>query len=107
MSALATPPETKKDPARTMSEAAERRCEEVVSPAIYADPKAIDEAFEDLRANDPLAWLEPKGFRPFWAVTKHADIMEVSRLNRIFTNGQRELLSPLDTPPLDLDPNTL
>ncbi|MCI4644437.1 MAG: cytochrome P450 [Hyphomonadaceae bacterium] len=97
MTALATPPETKKNPDRTMSEAGERRCEQIVSPAIYADAKAIDEAFEDLRANDPLAWVEPQGFRPFWAVTKHADILEISRQNKLFTNGQREILSPLDT----------
>lgn len=97
MTALATPPETKKDSSRSMSDAAARRCEQVISPAVYADPKFLDEAFEDLRANDPLAWLEPEGYRPFWAVTKHADILEISRQNEAFTSGQREILTPLDT----------
>lgn len=90
---LAFPPDTKKDPARRMSEAAAATCEQIVTPAVYADQPVLDSAFRRLRAEDPLAWCEPKDFRPFWAVTKHADIMEVSRQNQLFTNGQREMLS--------------
>ena len=91
---LATPPNTKLDPTRTMSEAAARNADKVISPQVYSRPRELDEAFADLRANDPMAWLEPEGFRPFWAATKHADIMEISRQNDKFTNNQREILSP-------------
>lgn len=91
--ALATPPETKMDPARKMSDVAAANCDLIVDPAVYADQEALDDAFARLRAEDPLAWCEPEGFRPFWAVTKHADIMEISRQNALFTNGERELLS--------------
>ncbi|WP_353256574.1 cytochrome P450 [Hyphomonas sp.] len=91
--ALATPPQTKLDPARTMSQAAADTCNLIVTPAVYADAKTLDASFERLRAEDPLAWCEPEFFRPFWAVTKHADIMEVSRQNTLFTNGEREMLS--------------
>ena len=91
--ALATPPETKMDPDRTMSAAAAATCEQIVDPAVYADQPKLDAAFAKLRAEDPLAWCEPENFRPFWAVTKHADIMEVSRQNKLFTNGEREMLS--------------
>ena len=91
--ALATPPETKRDPSRTMSKAGAETCEAIVTPAFYADLKLQDTTFARLRAEDPLAWCEPEAFRPFWAVTKHADIMEVSRQNQLFTNGEREMLS--------------
>lgn len=91
--ALATPPQTKLDPARTMSQAAADTCNLIVTPAVYADAKTLDASFARLRAEDPLAWCEPEFFRPFWAVTKHADIMEVSRQNTLFTNGEREMLS--------------
>ena len=91
--ALATPPETKMDRGRTMSAAAEATHNLIVDPAIYADPDQLDAAFRKLRAEDPVAWCEPEGYRPFWALTKHADIMEVSRQNKLFTNGEREMLS--------------
>ena len=91
--ALATPPETKMDRGRTMSAAAEATHNLIVDPAIYADPDQLDAAFRKLRAEDPVAWCEPEGDRPFWALTKHADIMEVSRQNKLFTNGEREMLS--------------
>lgn len=91
--ALATPPETKMDRGRTMSAAAEATRNLIVDPAIYADPDQLDAAFRKLRAEDPVAWCEPEGYRPFWALTKHADIMEVSRQNKLFTNGEREMLS--------------
>lgn len=97
MTGLAIPPETKMDSSRTMSAVAAATCEEIVSPAVYADPARLDAAFARLRAEDPLAWVEPEGYRPFWAVTKHADIMDISRQNALFTNSQREILTPLDT----------
>ncbi len=90
---LATPPETKMDPSRVMSAAAAATADLIVDPAVYADQTRLDAVFKRLRAEDPLAWCEPEAFRPFWAVTKHADIMEVSKQNKLFTNGEREILS--------------
>ena len=91
--AVAQPPKTKMDPARTMSAAAAASADQIVNPEVYAQPEQLDAAFARLRAEDPVAWCEPEAFRPFWAVTKHADIMEVSRQNKLFTNGEREMLS--------------
>ena len=91
--ALAVPPLTKKDPSRQMSAAAAATADKIVDPQVYADMDTLDAAFSRLRAEDPVAWCEPADFRPFWAVTKHADIMEISRQNKLFTNGEREMLS--------------
>ncbi len=94
---LATPPETKMDPSRQMSDAAREASNLIVNPAVYANPPLLDATFKRLRNEDPLAWCEPDLFRPFWAVTKHADIFEISKQNATFTNGQREMLSLRET----------
>jgi hypothetical protein len=43
----------------------------------------------ELRHNDPVRWTEPSDYRPFWALTKHADIMEVERQSSQFIVGPR------------------
>jgi cholest-4-en-3-one 26-monooxygenase len=37
------------------------------------------EAWRLLRAEAPVAYFAPPGYEPFWAITKHADIMEISK----------------------------
>ena len=61
----------------------------IVSPRSYAHPAALHETFRWLRANDPVALVEAEKFDPFWAVTKHADIMQVGRDKALFHNGDR------------------
>lgn len=49
-----------------------------------------DEIHDDLawiRANAPLAIAKPRGFDPFWMVSKHADIKEIGRQPQIFNNA--------------------
>jgi cytochrome P450 len=60
----------------------------LVDPSAYADDR-IHDAYRWLRANNPLGRVELEGFDPFWAVTRHADILEVSRQNTLFHNGDR------------------
>jgi cytochrome P450 len=57
-------------------------------PAAYADGR-IFEAYRWLRANEPLGVAEIEGVDPFWVVTRHADILEISRQNDLFHNGDR------------------
>ena len=59
----------------------------IVDPKAYAAEKPVDEAFKFLRKEMPLARAEPEGITPFWAVTKHADILEVEKQNDLFHNG--------------------
>ncbi len=59
----------------------------VISPKAYAEDKPVHEAFRWLRANAPLGRAEINGFSPFWIVSKHADILEISRQNALFHNG--------------------
>ncbi len=55
----------------------------LVDPKAYADDR-IHDAYTWLRANQPLGWASPEGYDPFWVVTRHADILEVSRQNDLF-----------------------
>jgi cytochrome P450 len=57
-------------------------------PAAYADGR-IHETYRWLRANEPLGIADIPGVDPFWAVTRHADILEISRQNDLFHNGDR------------------
>ena len=57
-----------------------------IDPKSYGDD-SVHEAFRWLRANQPLGKAELPGLYPFWMVTKHADILEVSRQNDLFHSG--------------------
>lgn len=67
----------------------------ISNPKTYTDPSAYDAIFAQLRAHDPVAWLEPGNYRPFWAVTKLDDILEVERQGDIFINEPRSKLVPI------------
>ena len=57
-------------------------------PASYADGR-IHEAYRWLRAHQPLGVADVEGVDPFWVVTRHEDILEISRQNDLFHNGDR------------------
>lgn len=63
--------------------------ETLVNPAAYADHR-IHDTYAWLRANMPLSIAEPEGYDPFWVVTRHADILDISRRNAEFHNGDRQ-----------------
>ncbi len=62
--------------------------ETIVDPKAYADGR-IYESYAWLRANNPLGVAQPAGYDPFWVVTRHGDILEISRQNDLFHSGDR------------------
>lgn len=62
----------------------------LTDPKAYGEWNGLHEKFAWARANAPLAVAEVPDFDPFWAVTRHADIMEVSRNNKLFASGVRQ-----------------
>ena len=62
--------------------------ETIVDPKAYADGR-IYESYAWLRTNNPLGVAQPAGYDPFWVVTRHADILEISRQNQLFHSGDR------------------
>jgi cytochrome P450 len=60
----------------------------LVDPAAYADAR-IHDTYRWLRKNEPFGVAEVEGVDPFWVATKHEDILEISRQNDLFHNGDR------------------
>src|SRR5271155_2307498 len=65
----------------------------LADPLAYADESKLHAALAHLRANAPVSWVEVPNYRPFWAITKHADIMDIERANMLFTNWPRPVLT--------------
>jgi cytochrome P450 len=63
-----------------------------VDPSAYADEKTFMSALALLREEAPVARVEHPSYRPFWALTKYDDIVEVLRNHQLWTNGPRPVL---------------
>lgn len=66
--------------------------ETIVDPRTYGDEHAYHRAFAVLREHDPVHWTQPRDFRPFWAVTRHADILAVESNPQNFLSDPRQFL---------------
>ena len=62
-------------------------------PTSYADEPRLHAALTHLRAHAPVSLVDCPPYRPFWAIAKHADIMEIERANDLFINEPRPLLA--------------
>jgi cytochrome P450 len=69
----------------------------LADPAAHADESGLHAALTQLRAHAPVAWVDAPGYRPFWAITKHADVTEVERANTVFTNSPRPILGTAES----------
>jgi cytochrome P450 len=63
-------------------------------PKAYADERRLHTACALLRQHSPVCRVEVDGFAPFWAVTRHADVMEIARQPDRWLNGPRPALGP-------------
>jgi cytochrome P450 len=64
----------------------------LADPKAYTDEAGLHAALTHLRAHAPVSWVEVPDYAPFWAITKHADIMAIERANDLFTNSPRPVL---------------
>jgi len=64
----------------------------LADPAAYTDEGRLHKALTLLRRQAPVHRVEADRFDPFWAVTRHADIMAIERNNALFINAPRPLL---------------
>lgn len=65
---------------------------DIVSPDVYADEMKLHAMFAAMRRQEPVRWTTPDDYRPFWAITKYADIAEIERRTDIFRAGPRNRL---------------
>jgi cytochrome P450 len=68
----------------------------IAYPQTWGNEPELLRLLDDMRRNAPVVWVKPQGFRPFWAVSRHADIMEVERQNDRFLNGPRAVLQSIE-----------
>jgi cytochrome P450 len=79
----------------------------IVDPKDYAAYGYPHDIFTRLRAEDPVHWWDRTEGPPFWAVTKHADITELSKIPEKFVSGVRLTISHEPEVDLDTFPPTL
>ena len=60
---------------------------DLVSSHAYAEKGVPHDLWTRLRAESPVHSCAPKDFDPFWAITKHADICEISKQPEIFSSA--------------------
>jgi len=60
---------------------------DLVSSHAYAEKGIPHDLWTRLRAESPVHRCNPAGFAPFWAITKHADICEISKQPEIFSSA--------------------
>src|SRR6202051_2896768 len=65
----------------------------LISPTGHADDASLQAAFKLLRAEAPVLWVDTPGMRPFWLLSRHADISAVERRGAPFTAAPRTFLT--------------
>jgi cytochrome P450 len=67
----------------------------LVDPEFWSQETEVHELLTWLRQNDPLRYLQPKGFAPFWNVTRYNDIKAIEGNKKVFINDPRPTLAQL------------
>ncbi|NUP80954.1 MAG: cytochrome P450 [Nonomuraea sp.] len=62
------------------------------TPAAYTDEIRLHEALTLLRRESPVHRVEAPGYNPFWAVTRHADVLEIERNHALWLSAPRPVL---------------
>ena len=73
---------------------------DVVSPEHYQRNGYPHPEWTWLRHHAPVFWYERPNVEPFWTITKHADIIEISKQPEVFLNAPRIAVFTRDLPPL-------
>ncbi|MCV7372180.1 cytochrome P450 [Mycolicibacterium arabiense] len=69
----------------------------LVEPRFYADERAFHEGMTQLREHAPVVHVDARpGVNPFWAVTRHADVLAVERDDALWVNRARSVLTNAD-----------
>lgn len=63
----------------------------------YLDQDRWHAMAADLRRDAPVLRVEVDGWQPFWAITRHADVMEIERRHDIFHNTMDVIFSSDET----------
>lgn len=67
---------------------------DVTSHKAWGNEAQAHEDLRFLRTHAPVSWVDREPYRPFWAVTRIADIKEVMQQNELFINEPRLTMVP-------------
>jgi cytochrome P450 len=67
---------------------------DIVDPDVYVEHGYPFEAWDILRREAPVYWYERPNVRPFWAITKHEDILAISKDPTTFISAPQLLIAP-------------
>jgi cholest-4-en-3-one 26-monooxygenase len=73
---------------------------DLVDPERFAARGYPHDLWTRLRAEEPVARIEAPGYEPFWAVTKHADVLAVSSQPLRYSSAQGITLARAGAPPM-------
>ena len=65
-----------------------------ITPDMYADMAEWHRIAAEIRRDEPVMRVEAEGWPAFWAITKHADVFEVSRRSDVFWNTEKSAPGP-------------
>ncbi len=72
---------------------------DIASPSHYERNGYPHPEWTWLRKHAPVFWYERANADPFWAITKHADIVEIGKRPHLFLNAPRMAVFTNDLPP--------
>jgi cytochrome P450 len=75
----------------------------LADPTAYTDEPALHAGLARLRASTPVAYVDVDGYRPFYAITRHTDVLAIERDNEVFVNGPRPVLMRAEQERLQAD----
>jgi cytochrome P450 len=67
----------------------------VIDPHAYAEWDGLLDVFDQIRTDMPVAKVTPEVeglFEPFWLITRHEDVMRISKDNQAFLNNPRPVV---------------
>ena len=72
---------------------AERAGRMLADPLAYTDEARLHQAMALLRREAPVQFVEAEGYKPFFAVARHADIMAIERDSALWLSAPRAVLA--------------
>lgn len=76
------------------SYSADPRANIFITPEAFQDIDQWHATAAELRSDNPVAWVEMENWAPFWAVTRHSDVFEISRRSDVFHNTVESAPAP-------------
>jgi cholest-4-en-3-one 26-monooxygenase len=68
---------------------------DITDTSLYVSRGYPWQEWDLMRREAPVFWYDRPGIAPFWAITKHADVLTVSKNSDVFVNSQRLRLATI------------